>query len=442
MTMSNGLRCVVVPDSTAPLVEIRMYIPCPTAGEAHAAATHILSDVLLHAAGGQTGEHAQAWAVADIDSARNAEWIGVFGYAPAASLPSVLREIGRHLAEPRFSDASIAEARDRLAAQVAIRRGEPRWMALTTLLRRCRTENTMPHELPSPAALRGVEPGAVRSLQSSSLTPHGAILVLVGEVQGSSVAALMEEAFSGWRRDEAPQDLPALPSAAADEVVLVHRPQSAQAELLMMSPGLHRTHARRPALDIANAVFGAGVASRLAMNIRERKGYAYMAGSATEMVAGSPTTVVRLAANEATAALALRDTRAELAAMISSPPTDEEIAVAKRLLAGRIATALVSPSAHATLLANLLSEGVGPEWMDDYPLALAAVGAGDVVGAALHHFDPKGFDTVVIGNATALAVSLADVPGTTVRRFERIDDVPHGLPAPSPLQRSDMGVSR
>jgi predicted Zn-dependent peptidase len=442
--LPSGLRLIAVPDASAPLIELRLRIPCSDVSESFAAHMHVLSDVLLPPASPADAARSPHWAAAELDSARDAESLGVFGYLPAQALDAVLRELASRLAGPRYSDRAVVEARTRLSAQVGIRRGEARWTAMTALLRRRHPVGALPCDVPSPEYLVEVEPARVRALHKSRLSPRGAVLVLVGDFPVARIAQMTEEALAEWQGSEAPVYVPTSVPVARDEVVLVDRPRSAQAEIVLIGPALHRTHERRPALDVANTVFGGGIASRLGLNVREDKGYAYLTGSAIEVLAGTPATVVRLAVSEAHAAAALAETRTELTVMTESPPSPEETAAAKRLLAGQKDTAAAATSSLATLLANVAAEGADPSsWLGDYEDRLAAVDADEVAAAAATYFDPGALDTAVVGDAEALAGPLEDVPGVRVRRCAGLHEVTaFDATPPSPASRFSEEAGR
>ncbi|UNO41783.1 insulinase family protein [Streptomyces sp. MST-110588] len=425
-TLPNGLRLIVVPDHSVPLVEIRLSIPFAGVGEAHAAHAHILGAVLLRPAAEVCSTRREAWATADINAARGIDRLGIFGYTPTVFLEPVLHEIAACLARPRYGDDAIAEARQKHTAHVGIGRAEARWMALAALLRRWYPAYAQPCDLPPPAALARVEPEKIRHLHHSRLNPAGATLVLVGDVEAAQLADLVRLAFMDWSGGPPPHDVfppPSIPSAAG-ELTLLHRPKSAQAEVLMFGTMPERTDDRSPAFDIANVVFGDGVGSRLTRKVREDRGYAYLAGSAMEIIAGRSTLLIRLAVNERDAAAAVNETRAELAAMVHTPPDPAEIAAAKQLLAGRLVTSTASPASYATSLVNVVAEGAPPDWDRAYARRLAGTGRTEVAEAALAHFSPEVLDTVVVGDAEALAVPLEQVADLRVLRYERLEDVP------------------
>ena len=77
--LSNGLRLVAVRDTTVPLVEIRLSIPCLGAGEEHAAAAHLLGDLLLRHTDDEQRSLPVAWRAGDLDSGRDVDRLGAFG---------------------------------------------------------------------------------------------------------------------------------------------------------------------------------------------------------------------------------------------------------------------------------------------------------------------------------------------------------------------------
>ncbi|MEU3419557.1 M16 family metallopeptidase [Streptomyces murinus] len=431
--LPNRLRLVAVVDQSAPVVEIRLSVPLPGVGAEHAALAQVLGDVLLRPAAEVPLARREAWAAADLGCGRDLDRLGVFGYTASDSLGHVLHDIAGFVARPEYTDSSVLDARRRLASQVAIGRADARRTALAALrLRRC-PAHAVPWDLPAPEALSQVEPDAVRALQNVLIRPEGSTLVIVGDFPPKETVDLVERVFADWQGSSCAETVPsaAVLPPAPDDIVLVHRPRSAQAELVMTGTAPHRGDIERPAYDIANAVLGGGVGSRLSGNLRERKGYAYLAASAVEVMAGRPTCIVRLAAAEPSAAAALAETRSELAALADRPPGQEEIAHAKQLLAGRVITSTASAASRATLLANLTAEGVDPAWCDTYGRHLSTVGAEDVAAAARTLFAPAGFDTAIVGDADVLAASLEEITGLTVRRYERLEDVAPVTPQPS-----------
>ena len=423
--LSNGLRLVAVRDTTVPLVEIRLSIPCLGAGEEHAAAAHLLGDLLLRHTDDEQRSLPVAWRAGDLDSGRDVDRLGAFGYTSAAGIEPVLRVLAERLARPHHPDELVLEARQRVAAQVAIGRGDARWTALAALLRRRHPADALPFDMPDPQVLRRVEPAHVAALHRARIRPDAATLVLVGDLRPDDIVPSAERALAGWQNDGPPEPAfrpHALPPAPG-EPALVHRARSAQAEILLAGRAPHRTHARRPAFDVANVLLGGEVSARLSRNLREDKGYAYAVGSGVEVIAQLPTVMIQLGVGEQHVADALTEVRSELVRLAEVPVDAAELDAARTLLSGRLATARVSPASHATFLSNLVAEGASPAWLDGYAQRLGSLTPADVRAAARACLHPDELDVVVVGNTASLAGPLDALPELSVRRYERLTDI-------------------
>jgi predicted Zn-dependent peptidase len=184
-----------------------------------------------------------------------------------------------------------------------------------------------------------------------------------------------------------------------------------QSNLRLSAPAVPRDDPRFPALLLANLVFGGYFSSRLVENLREDKGYTYHASSGIEFVpAGAALTVETDTATEVTAA-ALLETRYELARMVVTPPTQEEIDSAREYAIGSLLISLDNQGGLASTLSALLAAGLDVEWLRSYPARLAEITAAGVAEAALEFLAPARFTGVVLGDADAVGPALEAIGG-------------------------------
>ena len=73
--------------------------------------------------------------------------------------------------------------------------------------------------------------------------------------------------------------LPAVPEQGPSRIFLIDRPGAVQTVFQIASLGIARTDPDYAAMAVMNRILGGGVSSRLFLNIREDKGYAYSVGS-------------------------------------------------------------------------------------------------------------------------------------------------------------------
>jgi len=106
--------------------------------------------------------------------------------------------------------------------------------------------------------------------------PGGSALVLVGDVSLAEATDLAKQSFGTWNGGAPPAvNIPAPHSVGPGKVFMVNRPDAAQTFVAELLPGPARNAGDFYTLSLANAVWGGAAGARLAMNLREDKGYSY-----------------------------------------------------------------------------------------------------------------------------------------------------------------------
>jgi predicted Zn-dependent peptidase len=167
-----------------------------------------------------------------------------------------------------------------------------------------------------------------------------------------------------------------------------------QANLVLGCAGLARTDPRRFALGVLNAALGGGMSSRLFQEVREKRGLAYSVYSFSAQHADCGQFGIYAGCLPAKADDVLAICQDEVAKVIDSGLTDEELARGKGQLRGSIVLGLEDPSSRMSRLGK--SELVYPalEPVDEILAEIEAVTNDDVRSVA----------TEVLGLPKALAV--------------------------------------
>ncbi|CAL9628205.1 hypothetical protein SUDANB140_06018 [Streptomyces sp. enrichment culture] len=229
------------------------------------------------------------------------------------------------------------------------------------------------------------------------------MLVLVGDVRPEEAVAAVTDTFGAWEGGPA-AGAPGVPSwFPGGPLRGVARPGAVQSVIRLAAPALPRTDPGYPALHLAQLVFGGSFSSRLVTRLREEKGYAYQLGSGVESVPGAATLMVEADTGAEHTVPALAVIKAELERMAAEPPSVREVDAARSYAAGSTATAMSSPGALASGLANLLHAGVGSDWLHNWEPLLAGVPHDAVVEAARRFFRPARFTGVVVADEAAVA---------------------------------------
>ena len=120
-----------------------------------------------------------------------------------------------------------------------------------------------------------------------------------------------------------------------------------QAHLILGFPGLHNTDPDRYAATILINILGVGMSSRLFVEVREKRGLAYMVRAGSTSYRDVGVTHVQAGLDPARLTEALQVIKAELERIAGEPVTAEELANAKSNISGRLALSFEDSSTQA-----------------------------------------------------------------------------------------------
>src|SRR5215469_2115975 len=224
------------------------------------------------------------------------------------------------------------------------------------------------------------------------------VVAAAGNLDHAQVVELTAAAFGATMAGDAVPALPRLGGTTASVatgtgVRLVSRPVE-QANLVLGCGGLARNDSRRFALGVLNAALGGGMSSRLFQEVREKRGLAYSVYSFSSQHADAGQWGVYAGCLPAKTEEVLAICRDEIAKLIDSGLTDEELDRGKGQLRGSIVLGLEDPSSRMTRLGK--SELVYPR-LEPVEEILAEI-------AAVTHDDVREVAAQVLGLPKALAV--------------------------------------
>jgi zinc protease len=417
--LANGLRVLAVQRGGVPRVEVRMRIPlAPARAAGDGARERLLSETITSGTASRTSlaiaEELQGLGAGMHASASSDELV-VMGSCLVESLGAYLDLLDEVLEEAVYDDDEVGVAQGRLAQEVTILRSQPTVTAQDALHARLFGKHPYGRGLPTPDAFAAVGPVALRRLHASRVVPKGTVLVVVGDVSTSSVLDQAERALGPWVGEGAKAAGKAPADPTPRPTLLIDRPRSVQTNIRMGGMAVGRKHPDHARLQVANMIFGGYFSSRLMANIREDKGYSYSPRSAvTHHRHASHLTVSADVGSEVTIP-ALLEVRYELARMATGSLTGDELAAAKRYVVGTLALATQTQSGLASWLSNITADGLTIEFLRDYPRAVDAVTNDEVMDAALHYLGPRGLQTVLVGEASAIQRQLEALDAVEVQ---------------------------
>ena len=412
-SLENGLEIVVLEDPSLPRALLGVVVPRGSADvpAAQAGLPSYTADLMERGAGER-----DALAFAEAVDALGATLQAAAGWdsmsVEVAGLSRDLDALAGLLADgvlrPRFDAEEAARLRSQGLAALERAKDDPDTLAHWHLARVLFPGH--PYGLPqdgTPETLAAFDAAAARALHRGFWVPSGAILYAAGDVEHADIERRARDLFGAWQGEPAPPAPAPPPAPQARRVVIVDRPELAQATILVGHEGIRRAEPERVAVQLMNTVLGGGgFSSRIMGRVREDEGLAYYAYSGFGMRRAGGVFLVSTATRGDQAGRSLAMLLEELEGARTRPPSDEEIAHARSLSIGRFGLGLETSDAVVTGLVDLDVYGLPRDSLDTYRTRVREAAAADVQQAARERLHPERAAIVVVGPAAALRPQL------------------------------------
>lgn len=412
-TLPNGLDTLVVRRATVPMVEVRLRIPLPAAKSRTAAATTAKGSLMASSMlfGTATRDQQQlandlAAVGADLSVSVDADRMLFSTAVLRTGLSTVFELLADILTSASYPAAEVTAERDRLGQRIAMALTQPGVVARMARARRLFGEHPYAQSLPEPDLVAGLSAATLRRTHRDRVRPHGATLVVVGDVQPAAVARQAASAFADWVGPARHSKQLALPDIDPVGITLVDRPGAVQSNIRWGAAAVGRRDPDYPALQLANLVFGGYFSSRLTENLRERNGFTYSPHSGIDNAAAGSTFLINADVASEVTARAVHETWYELGRMALAPVTQEELDSARRYALGTLALSTATQAGLASMLTSLVGQGLTASWLTDYQKSVAQVTLADVQAVSRRYLSVSSVATVVVGNAALVGDSL------------------------------------
>ncbi len=437
-TLSNGLKLVMVPRHGVPLVQFSLILDAGYAADQGAApGTAKLAMAALTA--GTTHRDTLGISRELGDLGANLQAGSSLDYS-SVSLSALKRNLDASLAlyadvvlDPTFPDADVAKLRQQQIAAIQRERLSPASMALRVFPRLLYGDGNA-YSLPLTGSgfentVAKLTPADLKRFHDTWFKPNHATLIVVGDTTLAEMRPKLEKLFGGWKPGAIPaKDLATVQLPAQPAVYLVDRPGSEQSVIFAgnVAPGYGAPD--NVAMQAMNTVLGGDFTSRINMNLREDKHWAYGAFSFVVSARGQRPFIAYAPVQTDKTAESMAELQKELAGVVSDrPPTADELARAKDLMTltlpgdwetdGAVAGALVTQSVY----------GLPPDYWDSYVQKVAGLSLADADQAAKEVVHPGQLIWVVVGDLKRVEPAIRKLNLGTVHYVDA-----DGNPLPTP----------
>ena len=451
--LRNGLRVVVVERPGMPLVSARLMVM--TGGEADSSELAGLADMTaeLLTKGTRTRtapQIAEAIEALGGSLSAGARWDASFAEVNVSSsqFEPALRILADVIRNPTFAAEEIERLRQQNLDELNIAMGQPRSLASMVAARVVFGDSPYGHNLSGTLeSLARIRREDIARLHSTYYRPDNAVLVIGGNIRATQAFQFAERLFGDW-----PKPASALPTTGAQQtaqrttpasrtsvtpppagntagqssaanaatrqrVVVIDKPDAAQAAVFLVSSGIRRTDPDYYRAMVANSVLGGGYSARLNQEIRIKRGLSYGAGSRLDVRREVGPFVAQTQTKNESGAEVAGLLISELGRLASEPIPDTELTPRRAALIGNFARNLETTGGLVEYVSSLALYGVNFSEMNSYISSVQGITSNDVQRFAGARLSPGSAHIIIVGNAREFIEPLR-------RQFPNVEVIP------------------
>jgi zinc protease len=404
-TLANGVRVYFVETHELPLVQLRAVFDAGSARDPQErAGLAALTAAMLNEGAGGLGADAIANRLEDVGAEfgagaeRDMATMDLRSLTNTKLLAPALDIYATLLTAQDFPAASLERERARVLVGLQHDEQSPGSIIDKTFMRELYGPHPYAH---SPAG----ESGSVKAIARDDIAGFyrrhyvgaNALFVIVGDVTPVEAQRIAQQTVGRLPQGEAAPALAPVVAAAGARTLDVPFPAT-QSHIRIGQPAIDRLDPDYFPLYVGNYILGGGgLVSRLAEEVRERKGYAYSVYSYFYPMRATGPFLMGLQTKNENREPALKLVREMLEKFVADGPTAGELDAAKKHLTGSFPLRLDSNRKIADNLAAIAFYRLPLSYLDEYIGRIEAVTAEQVRDAFRRRIRPQAMLTVVVG---------------------------------------------
>lgn len=331
---------------------------------------------------------------------------------------------------PAFRGSELKKLKKRELDRLALASKDPGWLAKRTFYAALYGDHPYAHFDTTPAVVKKVSRADMVRWHEKYFAPSNAFLTVVGDVNADTVKQAASKAFGKWRDHAVPAPVyPAPPKRTARQILLVDRPDSVQSIIYIGNLAIPRNSPQWIPMEVANQVLGGSAASRLFMDLRERRSLTYGAYSMVgERVKVGPFRASAAVRNQVTGE-AMDAFFQQLDRITSQAVPKEELEHAESYLSDSFPLQIDTPGQIADLVGDLRIYGLPDGYWNTYRSKIRAVTSEQALEAAKKNIRPDKALIVVVGRAADILeplrhygpVEVLNADGKVTAKFQALE---------------------
>ena len=408
-TLSNGLKVVLAQRHSVPVVQLTMLVDAGYASDQFAVpgtaglATAMLTQGTKRRNAIEISDEA-ANLGANLSAGSDLDRSRVSLNALAENLDASLDLFADVILNPTFPQEDFLRQQKQLLARIQQEKVSPFPMALRVLPSLIYGSG---HAYATQFTGSGTE-ASVSKITRDDLVkfhenwfkPNNAELVIVGATSMESIKPKLEKLFGGWQRGDVPKkNISTVALPAKPRVYIVDKPGALQSVVIAGEVAPPKSDPGNIAMETMNTVLGGVFSSRLNMNLREDKHWAYGAGSVLIGAEAQRPFLAYAPVQTDKTKESMAEVSKELRAIVADrPATPAELAKAQDVETLTLPGTWETMGAVAGSIGELIRYRLPDDYFALYPSRVRALTVGDLTAAAKVVIRPESLTWVIVGD--------------------------------------------
>jgi zinc protease len=266
------------------------------------------------------------------------------------------------------------------------------------------------HVGPTEEAIDKLDRQTLDDFRNSLLVPNNAYLILVGKLPArAQILQVITGVFGSWQQKAVPAYTAPKPPESKRQLVLIDRPGSVQADMRLGRIAATYSDPAYFPETVGSIIEGGGPSSRLFLDIREKRGYAYDVHTEVSALAdGGNFSTVTQVRNEV-AADALAGIIEHLDRMAKEPVENQELSDAKSYANGVFLLGMEPQRGLADKLSQIKVMNLPKNYLETYTTRINSVEPDQIESAAKKYLATDNDTIVVVGDASKIEEPLKKI---------------------------------
>lgn len=400
-TLANGVKLTFVDFGTIPKVTIAITVRTGSLNEdGKTWLSDLTGDLLKEGTKHKTSEQIAAAA------AMMGGDLGVGSGADETSLSlDVLSEyaadaialLAEVLTQPQLPESELARIKQDYLRNLSVSLTQPQAIAGAAFAAALYPDHPYGKAYPTAEQLQSYTIDDVRKYYENNFGARRTHIYVAGKFDHAAIETAIRTSLGNWREGPAPLLLP--PSASAPRTVnLIDRAGAPQSTLRVGLRVIDPTQPDFMALSVANTLLGGVLTSRITMNLREEKGWAYSPNSGLATNYRQASWIENADVKSASTGPALGEIFKEIDKLRAEPPAAAELTAIKNYRNGTFVLSNATRGGLIGQLAFVNLQELPADWLTTFVERLYAVTPQQITQATQKYLDPAKMSVVVVGD--------------------------------------------